>query len=160
MTAVEFGIVCLPFLSIILAGLQISIVFFAGQALESFTENAGRSILVGASQQQNLTQAQYKASLCAALPSLFSCSNLYIDVTTVTSFTASNLNLPQLTFDGSGNVTNTWQYNLGSSDSIVVLRILYQWPVFVLPDAVSFANQTNGSRLLMATAVFQNEHTN
>ena len=158
--AVEFALVAAPFIALLLGMLQVSIIFFVGQALETFVETTGRAILVGSTQQANYTQAQFKSSLCAAIDSIFKCPNLYVDVTTINSFSGANTALPQLTFDSSGNVTNSWNYNLGSSGAIVVLRLMYQWPVYGLPFGMTFANQANGSRLLMATAVFKNEQAN
>ena len=153
--AVEFALVAAPFLVLLLGMLQVSILFFTNQALETFTETTGRSILTGTTQSHNYSQSQYKAAVCAQLYSIFKCSNLYVDVTTVSAFTGANTQLPSLTFDANGNVTNTWNYNTGSNNSIVVLRLMYQWPVINLPLGVGFGNQSNGSRLLMATAVFK-----
>lgn len=158
--AVEFALVSTPLVLLLFGTLQVSIMFFAGQALQTFLETTGRAILVGAAQQNGYTQAQYKASLCAQLPSLFSCSNLYVDVTTVSSFSNANTTNAKLTYDASGNVTNKWNYNLGASGDIVVLRLMYLWPVIGLPPNVTFSNQAGGGRLLLATAVFQNEQTN
>lgn len=155
--AVEFAIVGVPLLALIVGGLQVCVLFFAGQALETFTETTGRAILVGTTQASGYTQAQFKASLCAKLPSLFQCSNLFVDVTTVSSFASANLAAPTLTYDSTGNVTNTWNYAPGTAGDIVVLRLMYLWPVVGLPNGVSFANQTAGGRLLLTTAVFQNE---
>ena len=159
-TAVEFGLIAAPFVLLLFGTLQYSIMFFAQQALETFCETTGRAILVGSAQANNYSQAQYKASLCAQLPTLFSCSNLYVDVTTVTNFSSANTGNATLTYDQNGNVKNVWNYNLGNGGDIVVLRLMYLWPVFGLPLGVNFANQANGGRLLLTTAVFQNEQTN
>ncbi len=155
--AIEFAMVSVPFLLIVLGALQVSIIFFAGQALETFAEGVGRNILTGNTQKQNLSATQYKSLLCAQLPVLFQCSNLLVDVTTSASFTSANVTMPTLTFDVNGNVTNSWNYNTGGPGDIVVLRMMYQWPIVGLPSSVSFANQGNGNHLLLATAVFKNE---
>lgn len=155
--AVEFGLVAVPFLVLIVGTLQASVIFFAEQALETFTVTTGRSILVGTTTSQGYTQAQFKASLCASLPSLFRCSNLYVDVTTVTSFASANTAPPTLTYDSSGNVSNTWNYTPGNPGDIVVLRIIYLWPVIGLPNGVSFANQVSKKYLMQSTAVFMDE---
>ena len=163
-TAVEFAIVALPFLVMLLATLQLAIIYLSSQALETFTEQNARQIMVNLVQQQNLTAAQYKAQLCTQLPSLFNCNNFYVDVVSVapssSAFSSANLSLPALTFDASGNVTNTWRFQPGNPGYIVVVRMLYQWSVFNLPLGLNLVNQTNGSRLLMATSVFKNELTN
>jgi hypothetical protein len=65
-----------------------------------------------------------------------------------------------LTYDTNGNVTNNWQFNPGNAGDIVVVRVMYLWPVFFGPIAFNLANQPNGSRLIMASAAFQNEPAN
>ena len=162
--AIEFSMVALPFLVMLLASLQLVIIYFSSQALETFTEDNGRKIMVNLIQQQNLTAAQYKAQLCSQLPNLFGCNNFYVDVVSVapstTAYSAADLSLPALTFDAGGNVTNAWRFNPGNPGYIVVVRMMYQWSVFNLPLGLNLVNQSNGSRLLMATAVFKNELTN
>jgi hypothetical protein len=65
--------------------------------------------------------------------------------------------LPALTFNAQGQVTNTWQYNPGTAGQVVVVRVMYQWPVFGGPLGFNLANLPNGNRLIMAAAAFQNE---
>jgi hypothetical protein len=80
-----------------------------------------------------------------------------IDVQAYTSFSAASTGAPTLTYNGSGQVTNAWQYNPGSPGQIVVVRAMYQWPVFVGPLGFKLSNLSNGDRLIMASAVFKNE---
>jgi Flp pilus assembly protein TadG len=153
--AVEFALIAAPFMALILAILQTAVVFFAGQVLETAVEDTSRLIMTG--QVQTDTQAQFAATVCTKVFGLFNCNNLMVDVESVSSFASANTSAPTLTFNSSGQVTNTWQYNPGTSGSIVVMRVMYQWPVFLGPLGFSLANLSNGKRLLMATAVFQNE---
>ncbi|RYE39513.1 MAG: pilus assembly protein, partial [Hyphomicrobiales bacterium] len=46
-TIIEFGILALPFFTIIAAILETSLVFFAGQILDSAVQDAGRLIRTG-----------------------------------------------------------------------------------------------------------------
>jgi hypothetical protein len=89
-----------------------------------------------------------------------------IDVETYSSFSATNTGgafpqtnstLPALTFNAQGQVTNTWQYNPGTTGQVVVVRVMYQWPVFGGPLGFTLSNLPNGNRLIMAAAAFQNE---
>lgn len=157
MAAVEFGIVAMPFFAIILAVLQIGIVGFAQQELESGVEQAARLVLTGQVQKQALTQAQFQTKVCASLPVLFKCSNIMVDLKSAASFSNANTAAPTLTYNAQGGVTNAWAFSPGSQGTIEVLRVMYQWPTFLVPFNLNLANQSNGTRLLMATAVFQNE---
>jgi hypothetical protein len=38
-----------------------------------------------------------------------------------------------------------------------VVRVMYQWPVFGGPLGFTLSNLSNGNRLIMASAAFQNE---
>jgi hypothetical protein len=80
-----------------------------------------------------------------------------IDVQSPASFSAANTSTPTLTFNANGSVTNTWQYNPGAAGQIVVVRVMYQWPVFLGPLGFNLSNLSNGNRLIMASAAFQNE---
>jgi Flp pilus assembly protein TadG len=155
--AVEFAIVAAPFIALLLATVQTALAFFAGQVLESAVADASRQILTGSAQNANLDQAGFANVVCGKVQALFSCKGLMIDVRTATSFAAANTGAPTLTFDGNGNVTNSWSYQPGSPGDIVVMRVMYQWPVFAGPLGLSLANQGNGNMLLMATAAFKNE---
>ena len=49
------------------------------------------------------------------------------------------------------------QYSPGGAGGIVVVRLFYQWPLFVTGLGYNIANLTGSKRLLTATAAFQNE---
>jgi Flp pilus assembly protein TadG len=155
--ALEFAIVAAPFIALILATLQTSLAFFAGQVLESAANDASRIILTGSAQSSNMGQAGFANAVCSKIEALFSCGKLMIDVQTATSFGSANTGAPTLTFDSKGNVTNTWQYNPGNPGDIVIMRLMYQWPVFTGPLGLGLSNEKNGNLLLVATAAFKNE---
>jgi Flp pilus assembly protein TadG len=156
-TAVEFALIALPFVVVLIAILQVAIVFLAQNELETAVEKVSRGLLTGATQQAAITQTQFASSVCSNLPALFDCSKLMIDLQTAGSFSGADTSAPTLTYDANGNVTNSWRFNLGASGDIMVLRVMYQFPV--LPGLMNFnlSNLANGSRLLMATSVFQTE---
>jgi Flp pilus assembly protein TadG len=156
-TAVEFALIGAPFIALLLALIQTFLVFFAQQLLESVVTESSRLILTGQAQAQNLTQSQFSQAVCSKVVILFNCNNLMIDVQVAGSWTSANAGAPSLTFDGRGNVTNTWQFNPGNQGDIVVVRVMYQWPVFVGPLGFNLANLPNGNRLIMASTAFMNE---
>ena len=155
--ALEFAIVAAPFIALVLATIQTALAFFAGQVLESAVMDSSRQILTGSAQNANMTQSGFANAVCAKVQTLFNCSNLMIDVQTATSFGAANTSLPALTFNGQGAVTNSWSWQPGNPGDIVVMRVMYQWPVFLGPLGLSLSNESNGKLLLMATATFKNE---
>jgi hypothetical protein len=48
-------------------------------------------------------------------------------------------------------------YSPGAPGDIVVVRLFYQWPIFVTKFGFNIANLTGSKRLLTATAAFKNE---
>ncbi len=153
--AVEFALVVAPFIALLLANLQVGLIFFAQEALETAVEQTARLVLTG--QSASMTQSQFATALCSNSPGLFTCANFMINLQPATSFASVNVSAPTLTFNGSGAVTNTWQYNAGSPGDIMVLQVMYQWPVFLGPLGLNFSNEPNNMLLLMATSVFRNE---
>lgn len=156
-TAVEFALIAAPFIALLVALIQTFLVFFAQQLLEQVVNQSSRAILTGQAQAQSMTQAQFAKTVCSNVVILFDCNNLMIDVQVAGAWTSANTGLPTLTFDGSGKVTNVWQFAPGNPGDIVVVRVMYQWPVFLGPLGFNLANLSNGNRLIMATTAFMNE---
>jgi hypothetical protein len=49
------------------------------------------------------------------------------------------------------------QYSPGGPGDIVVVRLFYQWPLFVTGLGYNIANLAGSQRLLVASAAFRNE---
>jgi len=156
-TAVEFALIGAPFIALLVALIQTFLVFFAQQLLEQVVIQASRTILTGQAQAQSLSQSQFASVVCSNVTILFNCSNLMIDVQVAGAWSSANAGPPTLTFDGNGNVTNTWQFSPGNPGDIVVVRVMYQWPVFLGPLGFNLSNLSNGNRLIMASTAFMNE---
>lgn len=156
-TAVEFALVGTPFLALVVALIQTFLVFFAQELLESVTRQAARLVMTGQVQSAQMTQAAFKQKVCDQVVIFFTCGGLMVDVQVANSWTSTNTAMPTLTFDSKGAVTNVWQYNPGNAGDIVVLRVMYVWPVMLGPLGFNLSNLSNGNRLIMASAAFQNE---
>jgi Flp pilus assembly protein TadG len=153
--AVEFGLVAAPFLALLFAIIETALVFFAGQTLETATADASRLILTGQAQTQGFSQTQFKQSVCSRVFGMFDCTNgVQIDVRTASSFSSTDLSKP---IDSQGNVNNNFVYQPGKAGDIVVVRVMYQWPVWVSLMGLNLSDVTGNKRLLMATAAFRNE---
>ncbi|MGJ5179060.1 TadE/TadG family type IV pilus assembly protein [Bradyrhizobium oligotrophicum] len=156
-TAVEFALVAAPFLALIIALLQTFLVFFAQELLEAVVRQSGRLVMTGQVQAQNLDKDAFKQKVCDQVRIFFTCDGLMVDMQVATAWSSANTATPTLTFDSHGAVTNVWQYKPGSAGDIVVLRVMYVWPVMLGPLGFNLSNLSNGNRLIMASAAFQNE---
>jgi Flp pilus assembly protein TadG len=156
-TAVEFALVAVPFLALIVALIQTFLVFFAQELLESVVQRSSRLILTGQVQSQQMKQDDFKQAVCDQIVILFNCNGLMVDVQVATTWSTANTSTPTLTFKADGTVGNSWQFNAGGVGDIVVVKVMYQWPVFLGPLGFNLSNLSNGNRLIMASAAFQNE---
>jgi Flp pilus assembly protein TadG len=155
--AVEFGLVAAPFFALLMALFQTALVFFAGRVLDVTTLQASRYILTGQAQNANYTAANFATYVCNNTFALFNCNNFMINVQTYSSFASATTSAPTITYNSKGQVTNTWTYAPGGPNDIVVVQVMYQWPVVGGPLSFNLSNLSNGERLLMSTAVFKNE---
>jgi Flp pilus assembly protein TadG len=154
--AVEFALVAPVFFALLFAIIETAIVFFAGQALESVTQDSAREILIGKAQTAAYDQVAFKNTVCARISMLFDCVNgVYVDVQSYPDFS----NVPAITdpIDAGKNFVNNMKYCPGNAGDIVVVRLFYQWPLFVTGLGYNIANLTGSKRLLSATAAFRNE---
>jgi Flp pilus assembly protein TadG len=154
--AVEFALVAAPFLALMFAILETALVFFAGQTLESAATDTARLIMTGQAQTAGYSKDDFKTAVCNRLAGgLFDCSNgVYVDVKTYTSFTSITTTPPI----ANGQLdTSNMAYTPGQPGDIVVVRLYYQWPVYVSIFDGNLSNLSGNKRLLVATSVFRNE---
>ena len=155
-TAVEFALVAAPFIALLIAILQTFLVFFAQEMLESVVQQSSRQILTGQTQSQQATQAAFHQTVCNQVSVLFTCSKIFVDVRVDQLVATADTSALVPTYDSQGNVNNM-QFNPGNAGDIVVVRVMYLWPVFLGPLGFNLSNQPNNTRLILATAAFQNE---
>jgi Flp pilus assembly protein TadG len=156
--AVEFALVAPIFFALLFAIIETALVFFASQVLETGLQDTGRLIYTSQAQAASMAQADFKQTLCDRVAVMFSCGNIYVDVRSYAAGTTITITDP---IDASGNFVNNFVYQLpaNGSDSTVVVRAFYQWPLVVTQLGYNIANigrgTANSKRLLAATAAFR-----
>ena len=151
--AIEFALLAPAFLALMFAILETGLVFFAGQTLETVAADSARLIMTG--QSQSDSQTTFNDKVCAKVVAMFSCPSIMLDVKTYTNFSSTNTSLP---IDSNGNVQSAgFGFQQGGPGDIVVMRLMYPWPVWMSLLGFSLSNMTGGKRLLMATVAFRNE---
>jgi len=153
-TAIEFGIVAAPFFALMLALIEVSLVFFANFTLENAVDQASRMIRTGQAQEQGFSEAQFKQAVCDNVSGVYDCmAGLKLDVRKFDDFGGINLPDP---LDGDGELLNNFGFDIGVGGNVVVVRAFYEWDLIAnFPGGLG--NMPNGSRLLVATAAFRNE---
>ncbi len=111
--------------------------------------------MTGQAQGQSYTQQQFKNYVCGQVNALFDCANgVCVDVRSYSSFSNVNITAP---IDPNKAFIPTMKWCPGKDGDVVVVRLFYQWPLFVTKLGFNVANLANGTRLLTATATFKNE---
>jgi Flp pilus assembly pilin Flp len=164
--AVEFALVAPLFFGLLFAIIETAMVFFAGEMLETITQDSARIIQTGqamtpggvtATQTGPLTAAQFQQYVCSQIPALLNCNNVFIDVESHSPsqpWPASFSNQ----IDSNGNfITGNLQYNTGGPCDVVIVRLFYKWPLFVTGLGFNLSNLAGNQRLLWGSAAFRNE---
>jgi Flp pilus assembly protein TadG len=152
---VEFALVAPVFFGLLFAIIEMAMVFFASQVLETVTQDSARVIMTGQAQNASFTQAQFKNLVCSKVVALFDCVNgISIDVQNYPAFASVNVADP---IDAGKNFVPPNNYLPGGPGDIVVVRLFYKWPIYVTGFGFNLSNLGSNQRLLTATAAFQNE---
>ena len=152
---VEFALVAPIFFGLLFAIIELAMVFYASQVLETVTQDSARQIMTGQAQLASFTQAQFKNLVCSKVVAMFDCVNgISIDVKSYSAFASINIADP---IDAGKNFVPPNNYLPGGPGDVVVVRLFYQWPLFVTGLGFNISNLSGSKRLLTATAAFQNE---
>lgn len=164
--AVEFALIAVPFLGLCAAILQTGYMIWAQQNFERALERATRNLLTGQFQiatasdsDPNVILHKLRLKMCGPDTgrTLFDCNAVKIDVTSASSFSASS---PTQAVDPQ---TKTWSPNFGSAytcprpGAIVVVTAGVKVPTFFGLLGVDLRTFSDGSHLLLSTAVFRTE---
>jgi hypothetical protein len=159
--AVEFALVAPLFFALLFAIIETGMVFLASQSLETTVQDSARTIRTGQAQIAKYDKASFKKDVvCANASVLFDCENgIYVDVESYPSGFGSVAISDPIDTVTKDFVDNT-KYDAGGPGAIVVVRLFYQWPLFVTGLGYNLANLSGSKRLLAATAAFKNEPYN
>jgi Flp pilus assembly protein TadG len=162
-TAIEFGLVALPFFALLFAIIETALTFWTTQVLETAVSNASRQIYTGQFQSANAgttdpaqLATKFRDEICKSIVALFSCGDIKVDVRSFASFPSQNA-APPITADRQFDSANFGKYESPGANQIVVVRAAVEYPVFVSLLNPNQANLADGNRLLMGTATFRTE---
>ncbi|MCJ2085910.1 pilus assembly protein [Methylobacterium sp. E-005] len=170
-TAVEFGLVALPFIALIGACLENGLVAWEQEILQQAVVEAGRQIYTGSFQTANSGTTdpatligRFRTALCtqpsgAARVTIFTCANVRVSITTASSYAGATTVSPVAI--NSSNVSD-WNpkfqsYTCGGASAIMVVQAAVDVPVFFPFLGAATANLPNRRRALRAATVFKIE---
>jgi Flp pilus assembly protein TadG len=154
-TALEFGLIALPFFSLLLAIFETTAVFFASATLENAANDAARQIRTGQVQDANITAADFTNLICGKIAPLLACdSNLIVDVRSFQNFQAVTFSPP---LDNDGQFQIPPLFSPGAAGDIVLVRVFYTWHVITPLIGATLANMAGNVRLISTAVAFRNE---
>ena len=173
-TAMEFGILAIPFFMIIVATVETFVAFAGGQLLESAVDTMSRKLRTGEitfnrGLATDLNEAEFNVEFCNEISLLLSCDGigtadqkLFVDLKTVTNYSSIDASVPKVSSANFSELdTSGFGYSPGGSGAINILRVYYKWEVtadFIRPYITNI-RPSSGSEyyLMVATTAFQNE---
>jgi Flp pilus assembly protein TadG len=160
-TAVEFGMVALPFLLFMVGILAMGLYYLALISLEYGVESAARKIRTGEAERDSLTVGGFKDLICKTAVGI-DCSKVTVIIQNAKTWSGIN---PQACFaNGSqtpstGNSANDALSDYsGSASQVVLVTACYRW---TLGDSFKFVKfSTSGPTIIQAATAFKNEPYN
>ena len=170
-TAIEFGILCIPFFVVIFASVETFVAFSAEQLLVSATDTMARKLRTGEitynlGRSTDLTEAQFRKALCDEIAIVITCSadeikkpnKLLVDVRSFAKFSDIPRAVP---VTNEMLDTSAFRFAPGGKKSINIVRAYYRWDIVtdIIRPFIANVRAPDGSRnyLMMATTVIQNE---
>lgn len=155
-TAVEFGLVALPFLMMMFAVFELGLIFMIDSSLESAVIDTGRLVRTGQAQASDMDQDTFKEEVCSRMTIFQAPCNerLKVDVRTILNFEEAP---PDPMADGEEFNPEDLGYDDGAARSLVLVSAWYSQPLFtpLLKDAMSRLG--DGTAWITATTAFRNE---
>jgi Flp pilus assembly protein TadG len=153
-SAVEFGLIAIPFFALLLAIIETAMIYYVSEVLQTAVSDSSRLIMTGQVTSTTYDAAKFKTEICSRVPTLFDCQNLIrVDVQSSTAFPGS---VPTPVTNGNLDSTG-FGFDPGGPSQIVMVRAAMAYPVWLPIIGLGMANLNENKRLIMASAVFRNE---
>jgi Flp pilus assembly protein TadG len=158
-TAVEFGMVGLPFFALVCALFEAGLLLLSQQTLDNAVDFASRTVFTGAFQEgYDGTPAadRLRKAICTQVTT-FPCADVLVDVTTSATFAARNVSSP---YDATAKgVASDFgkKFQCPSGNDVVTVRAAVTVPRyfgFLDPGAMAIGKT---ARLVVSTVIFRAE---
>ncbi len=163
-TAIEFGMIGLPFFMLIFGILGVGLHFFASSALQHSVEAASRTVRTGQAINQNLSVEEFRREICNRGVGIIDCSKLEVHLQSGDNWGDIT---PQACLDNSGTLVQSSGGGGSSSPSVgqfagcsgtaYIITACYE---FALAEAIPFLQMgTNPAKpgLMQASAAGRTE---
>jgi len=160
-TAVEFSFFAIPFAFLMVGMVEVGMLSTAGTLLQGATDDAARLIRTGQAQNSGDPQGAFENKLCEKVSLLIDCDDLVYEVIKIDENQgfggiAGNMLLVEPTFDPNGDLV-PGGFDAGNENSLVIARVTYRYPLFSPFVGPILSDRGDNTKLLMSTAIIQNE---
>ncbi len=154
-TAIEFSLVAIPFFMLTFGIIEVGLAHFVNRMVDNAVVSAARMIRTGQDKDGTITAGDFQQQVCDFLPAfLCNVDRITVEVQSVDSFakagSAGDL------YDKDGNIRDDLKFATGGAGDIVVVNVIYEWPMFT--SVLKFDKGDHGNmRHLSSMMVFRNE---
>ena len=169
-TAVEFGLIALPFCLLVVALMGFAMFFFVSNSLDKGIDQSSRAIRTGQAQKQvnanpaspGMTVQEFKQSICTLAGGWIDCNKMQVFVQKFPDWASV---APNACLNSSGSVNTSTasgsdkiaQY-AGTASQIVIVTTCYKWEFTQkLPSIIHLGNMSDGSLMMQSTISFRTE---
>jgi len=161
-TAVEFGMVAMPFMMLLFGTIAVGLFFFTTFSLENAVEKAARQIRTGQAQMADRTTTQFKQDVCDQAPAFIDCAGkLRVQVISNPSFSGAAGAITPCIDSGGDLIPDPANKDVpGDAGDVVLVTVCYEWDMTKVLPFLDLGNMGNGSRLNQASTTFRTEPYN
>jgi Flp pilus assembly protein TadG len=158
-TAVEFGLVALPFLMMIFGTANTGLYYFTVNSLDRGVEDAARLIRTGEAQKAGKTVADFKQLVCDGAGGMIDCAKVTVQLQSAADWPTINkqscLTAGNITGD-TGVGTDKLQSYVGGAGVPVLISVCYVWGMTEYLPFLKLSN-VSGGMLLQSSTAFRTE---
>ena len=160
-TAIEFGMLAMPFLFLMMMIVEMAMVFWTRQVLQETMSQISRTVLTGESRKiytgpQPVQTAAFRDAICAKMGVTTNCAQrVFIDVQPLTSGFSENYVASMV----SGKVLNPASFAMRpvGPGEVVIVRVAYVMSVFTAGFFGNLSQLTTGENVLQSVMAFKAE---
>lgn len=156
--AIEFALVAIPFIFMLVAIIELALMFTSAALLESATSSASRQIRTGALQQAAARgpeqEALFRSALCSRADILIVCDQIAVESVNIGSFSEYGSYAPRM--DEDGNMAPQG-FDAGGVSDVILVRTFFRY-TFMTPVIGRFLGEGGTpTRRFVSTIVLQAE---
>jgi Flp pilus assembly protein TadG len=155
--AIEFALVAVPFIMIVVAILELSVMFAANSIMLGATQDAVRAVRTGQVQvisDPDEAEDFFREQICNHIPiKLVDCNAIQFTVEVLDAFSEANTTAE---VDDDGDLASD-DIDFGDAEDVVMVRVLYYHPMLTPLMGAILSDSPGNRKLMTATFVFQTE---